>query len=208
VTCPPSFDEEIKLHKQGYKFIAGVDEVGRGALAGPVVAAAVILPVPANFSWLSQVRDSKQISPLKRQTVSRLAQKSEIAIGLGMISSTIIDGEGIVKATQLAMSQAIKKLPLTPDFILIDAIRLPGVPLPQKSIVHGDRLSLSIACASIIAKVNRDEYMMRQDTLYPVYGLAGHKGYGTREHMFNLKELGPCPIHRRSFSPVRRSLQR
>ena len=208
MTCSPTFDEETKLHKQGYHFVAGVDEVGRGALAGPVVAAAVILPIGANFFWLSQVRDSKEVSPLKRQTISKLAQQSEIAIGLGSIPNSIIDERGIVKATQLAMTQAIKKLPLTPDFILIDAIALPGIPLPQKSIVHGDRLCLSIACASIIAKVNRDEYMQQQDILYPGYGLAGHKGYGTREHMLNLNELGPCPIHRRSFSPVRRSIQR
>lgn len=208
MTCSPTFDEETKLHKQGYHFVAGVDEVGRGALAGPVVAAAVILPIGANFFWLSQVRDSKEVSPLKRQTISILAQQSEIAIGLGSIPNSIIDERGIVKATQLAMTQAIKKLPLTPDFILIDAIALPGIPLPQKSIVHGDRLCLSIACASIIAKVNRDEYMQQQDILYPGYGLAGHKGYGTREHMLNLNELGPCPIHRRSFSPVRRSIQR
>lgn len=208
MTCPPSFDEEIRLHRQGYKFVAGVDEVGRGALAGPVVAAAVILPARAKFPWLSQVRDSKEISPSKRQAISRLAHQSEIAIGLGMASNAIIDEYGIVKATQMAMGRAIKRLPLTPDFILVDAVHLPRIPLPQKNIVHGDRLSISISCASIIAKVNRDEHMLQQDTLYPGYGLANHKGYGTREHMSNLKELGPCPIHRRSFSPVWRSLQR
>lgn len=208
MTCPPSFDEELKLSKKGYKYIAGVDEVGRGALAGPVVAAAVILPIPADFSWLSQVRDSKQISPSKRQTIFKLARQAELAMGLGMMSNTVIDGQGIVRATQLAMVQAIKSLPLTPDFILIDAIGLPDIPLPQKSIVHGDRLSLSIACASIVAKVNRDDYMRQQDSLYPGYGMAVHKGYGTREHMLNLQELGPCPIHRHSFAPVSRSLQR
>jgi len=208
MNCPPSFDEEIKLHEQGYKFVAGVDEVGRGALAGPVVAAAVIFPISAKFPWLSQVRDSKEVSPAKRQSISSLAQQSGIAIGLGMISHTIIDNLGIIKATQLAMSQAINKLPVDADYIIIDAVELPEISLPQKSIMHGDKLSISIACASIIAKVNRDEYMMQQDILYPGYGLAGHKGYGTSEHLLNLNELGPCPIHRRSFSPVGRLFRR
>lgn len=205
---PPTFDEERELYHQGYRLIAGIDEVGRGAIAGPVVAAAVILPFQANIPWLSLVRDSKRLSPSKRHTLFELAQKAELAIGVGMVPRIEIDEHGIVKATQLAMSKAVENLPFAPDFLLIDAMALPQVPLPQKSIVHGDRLSLSIACASIMAKVSRDRYMVEQDSLYPGYGLARHKGYGTRDHMLNLQQLGPCPIHRHSFAPVWRLLER
>jgi len=203
---PPTFDEEERLYDQGYRLIAGIDEVGRGAIAGPVFAAAVILPLPLNISWISLVRDSKLISPSKRHTIFDLAKEADLATGIGMVAHSEIDKQGIVKATQLAMSKAIEKLPYSPDFLLIDAVSLPDVPLPQKSIVHGDRLSLSIACASIIAKVSRDRYMVDQDSLYPGYGLASHKGYGTREHLFYLEQRGPCPIHRHSFAPVWRFL--
>lgn len=205
---PPTFNEEKKLYSQGYRFVAGVDEVGRGAIAGPVAAAAVILPFPANIPWLSLVRDSKQLSPSKRQAIFKLVEEAGLATGIGMIPQDEIDRQGIVKATQLAMSEAIDRLPLTPDFLLIDAMTLPDVSLPQKSIIHGDQLSLSIACASIVAKVSRDRHMVEQDSLYPGYGLASHKGYGTKEHMSNLQQRGPCPIHRQSFAPVRRSPER
>jgi len=208
VTQPPTFDEERELNAQGYRLIAGIDEVGRGAIAGPVVAAAVILPFEVSIPWLSLVRDSKQLSPRRRGYLFELIQQTQVIIGVGAVPHTYIDERGIVKATQLAMSRAIEKLPSTPDSLLIDALALPEVPLPQKSIIHGDQLSLSIACASIVAKVSRDRYMVEQDSLYPGYGLARHKGYATLRHLLSLKQLGPCPIHRKSFAPVRRLLEK
>ena len=204
---PPTFDEERGLHKQGYRFIAGIDEVGRGAIAGPVVAAAVIMPFRVNIPWLSLVRDSKQLSPSKRKFLFDQIQKADLPIGIGMVPQADIDEYGIVKSTQLAMSMAVDKLPFTPDFLLIDALALPEISLPQRSIVHGDQLSLSIACASIVAKVSRDRYMVELDSLYPDYGLARHKGYGTREHLLSLQQCGPSPLHRHSFAPVWRSIK-
>ena len=206
MNCPPSMEEEERLYQQGYRLIAGIDEVGRGCIAGPVVAAAVILPFPADIYWLSLVRDSKQLSPSKRQVIYKLIQETDIPVGLGMVSNTEIDELGIVKATQMAMIQAVENLPVTPEYLLIDAMTLPGISIPQKSIIHGDGLSLSIASASIMAKVSRDQFMVEQDSLYPGYGLARHKGYGTREHISKLEELGPCPIHRLTFAPVWRYL--
>jgi ribonuclease HII len=208
MTQPPTFDEERELHAHGYRLIAGIDEVGRGALAGPVVAAAVILPLEVNIPWLSLVRDSKQLSPRKREYLSKLIQQAGIAIGVGMVPHTDIDERGIVKATRLAMSRAVDCLPSTPDFLLIDALTLSEVSLPQKGIIHGDQLSLSIACASIVAKVFRDRYMVELDSLYPGYGLACHKGYGTRQHLLSLQRQGPCSIHRCSFAPVRTLLEK
>jgi len=207
MTDPPTFDHERKLNDQGYNLIAGIDEVGRGAIAGPVVAAAVILPLNEKFPWLSLVRDSKQLSPSKREFLFEQIQEANLPSGIGMVPQVDIDDYGIVKATQLAMSKAIEKLPFPPDFLLIDALPLPDVSLPQKSIFHGDQLSLSIACASIIAKVSRDRHMVELDSLYPDYGLARHKGYGTKEHMSSLQQWGPCPLHRRSFAPVWRLIE-
>jgi len=207
MTDPPTFDEEKGLYEQGYRFIAGIDEVGRGAIAGPVVAAAVILPLDVNIPWLSLVRDSKQLSPSKREFLFKQIQEAELPIGVGMVPQIDIDDYGIVKSTQLAMSRAVEKLPFTPDFLLIDALPLPEISLPQRSMFYGDQLSLSIACASIVAKVSRDRYMVGLDSLYPEYGLARHKGYGTREHLLSLEQQGPCPIHRRSFAPVWRLIE-
>ena len=204
----PTFDGERELNAQGYRLIAGIDEVGRGAIAGPVVAAAVILPFGVNIPWLSLVRNSKRLSPRRREYLFELIQQTQITMGIGMVPHTDIDERGIVKATQMAMSKAIDQLPHPPDFLLIDALALPEISLPQKSIVHGDQLSLSIACASIVAKVSRDRYMVEQDSLYPDYGLARHKGYATPQHLLSLKQLGPCPIHRKSFAPVRRLLEK
>lgn len=200
---PPTFDEERKLHTRGYKFIAGIDEVGRGTIAGPVFASAVILPPDAGFPWLSMVRDSKQLSPLKRETIFEKIQRANLAVGIGMASHVEIDTQGIVKATHRAMINAVEGLPLVPDFLLIDALTLPDISQPQKGIIKGDQLSLSIACASIVAKVSRDRYMVELDKLYPGYGLAHHKGYVTKEHLQSLNLLGPCDIHRKSFEPVR-----
>jgi len=198
----PTFDQEAALQAQGYRLIAGVDEVGRGALAGPVMAAAVILPLGVDFPWLGSVRDSKQLSPKQRERVFDLVQRAGIPFGLGSVPHATIDEVGIVQATRMAMAQAVDSLPSRPDFLLVDALSLPEVDLPQKGIIRGDQLSFSIACASIVAKVSRDRQMMELDGMYPGYGLARHKGYGTRQHLQCLGQLGPCAIHRRSFAPV------
>jgi ribonuclease HII len=198
----PTFDEEVRLQARGFRLVAGVDEVGRGALAGPVMAAAVILPVGADLPWLKLVRDSKQLSPRQRERVFDSVQSAGIAFGLGSVPHATIDKVGIVRATRMAMAQAVHALPSQPDFLLIDALTLPQVDLPQKGIIRGDQLSFSIACASIVAKVSRDRQMTQLDGVYPGYGLARHKGYGTRQHLQCLGRLGPCAIHRRSFAPV------
>ncbi len=199
----PSFAEEAKLEAQGYQYIAGIDEVGRGPLAGPVVAAAVILPCHIDTPWLSQVKDSKQLSPARRELLFHHIHEVAISIGIGVVHHKIIDTEGIIRATRLAMKLAIGQLSPPPEFLLIDYMRLPEVPLPQKGITNGDSLCFSIACASIIAKVSRDHMMIELDGTYPGYGLAQHKGYGTREHLACLRRLGPSPIHRQSFKPVK-----
>jgi ribonuclease HII len=198
----PTFDQEHALQARGYRLVAGVDEVGRGALAGPVMAAAVILPLGADFPWLKLVRDSKQLSPRQRERVFDLVRSAGIPFGLGSVPHATIDRVGIVRATRMAMAEAVQALPSRPDFLLVDALSLPEVELPQKGIVRGDQLSFSIACASIVAKVSRDRQMTELDGVYPGYGLARHKGYGTRLHLQCLGRLGPCAIHRRSFAPV------
>ncbi len=199
----PSFAEERRLAVQGYQLIAGVDEVGRGALAGPVVAAAVILPGNLDATWLSQVRDSKQLSPARREFLLPYISKTAITVGVGIIPNDIIDNQGIIKATRLAMKTAIDRLSPPPESLLIDYMYLPEVPLPQKGITGGDSLCFSIACASIIAKVTRDRMMLELDKTYPGYGLAQHKGYCTEEHVSCLRRLGPSPIHRQTFTPVK-----
>jgi ribonuclease HII len=199
----PSFTEEKIFRAQGYQRIAGIDEAGRGALAGPVVAAAVILPSRINAPWLSEVKDSKQLTPAKREVLFHCIHEVAISVGVGLATHDFIDTRGIVKATRLAMKLAIEKLSPPAESLLIDYIRLPEVRLPQKGVTNGDSLCMSIACASIIAKVARDRLMVAFDRLYPGYGLAQHKGYGTREHFACLSRLGPCPIHRQSFRPVR-----
>jgi len=203
----PSFIEEQLLEAQGYERIAGVDEVGRGALAGPVVAAAVILPRGANASWLDGVRDSKQLTPARREILFNRIYERAVAIGIGATAHELIDKMGIVAATRLAMKEAVERLSPPPESLLIDYMRLPEVELPQKGITNGDDLCYSIACASIIAKVARDRLMVLFDRVYPGYGLARHKGYGTREHFARLVKLGPCPIHRQTFRPVRAMMQ-
>ncbi|MFC1963356.1 ribonuclease HII [Chloroflexota bacterium] len=199
----PTFFEEEKLKAQGYQLVAGIDEVGRGPLAGPVVAAAVILPLGDDISWLFQVRDSKQLTPLKRDRLSIYIQRDALAIGIGVVPPDVIDAHGIVAATRLAMSYAVGSLNLVPDYLLIDAVRLPDLELPQKSIIKGDTLSISIAAASIVAKVTRDRLMVELDAFFPGYGLARNKGYPTSEHLEQLRCMGACPIHRKSFAPVR-----
>jgi ribonuclease HII len=200
---PPNLDEEDKLKLQGYELIAGIDEVGRGALAGPVVAGAVILPNPANLPWFGLVRDSKELDSRKRESLFDLISKEAIAVGIGIVPPQVIDSINILKATRLAMMQAVEKLPKQPHFLLIDRITLSQCPIPQRGITRGDKSCLSIACASIVAKVTRDRMMDELDIMYPGYGFAGHKGYGTRKHISSLQKLGPSPIHRLYFAPVR-----
>ena len=199
----PSFAEEKILEAQGYRYIAGIDEVGRGALAGPVVAAAVILPLHLDVPWLNLVRDSKQLSPAKRELLFHYIHSIAVAIGIGLAHHEVVDTQGIIKATQLAMKLAVDQLSPQPETLLIDYMHLPEVRLPQKGITNGDSRCFSIACASIIAKVTRDQLMMGFDRAYPAYGLVRHKGYGTREHLACLYRLGPSPIHRQSFKPVK-----
>ncbi len=200
---PPNLDEEYRLKLQGYEFIAGIDEVGRGALAGPVVASAVILPHPAVLPWFELVRDSKELSPKKREFLFKLISKEALAVSSAIVSSKVIDSINILRATELAMLQAMERLPKQPQFLLIDRLTLPRCPIPQMGITKGDKLCLSIACASIIAKVTRDHIMEEMDGTYRGYDFAKHKGYGTREHISSLRQLGPSPIHRLSFAPVR-----
>ena len=203
----PTLDRERELRELGYRCVAGIDEVGRGCIAGPVFAAAVIMPLDDSIPWLPLVRDSKQLSPRQRQRVFGLVQRSQLPIGIGMASHVEVDEKGIVKATIMAMVAAVGQLPILPDYLLVDALSLPELPLPQRGIVHGDQLSVSIACASIVAKVARDRYMTELDTRYPGYGLACHKGYPTRQHLSCLQQLGISAVHRRSFAPVRRLIE-
>jgi ribonuclease HII len=204
----PSFVEEALLEAQGYQHIAGIDEVGRGALAGPVVAAAVILPRGMDVPWLTRVKDSKQLTPARRELLFHHIHEVAISIGVGLVPHDLVDKKGIVLATRLAMKLAVDQLSPPPESLLIDYMRLPEVRLPQKGITKGDSLCFSIACASIIAKVTRDQLMIGFDKTYPGYGLAQHKGYGTRQHLACLVKLGPCPIHRQTFRPVREILER
>jgi ribonuclease HII len=199
----PSFAEEKKLKARGYRLIAGVDEVGCGALAGPVVAAAVILPSQLDTTWLKQVKDSKQLTRRRRELLSYHIYETAVSTGLGMAPHEIIDTDGLTKARRLAMKMAIDQLMPPPEYLLIDYFSLPNVSLPQRGLKGGDGLCLSIACASIIAKVARDRMMVEFDHVYPGYGLAQHKGYGTRAHISCLRRLGFSPIHRQSFKPVR-----
>lgn len=199
----PDFAKEKQLWSQGYQLIAGIDEAGRGALAGPVVASAIILPPDFNPPWLSLVRDSKQLSSARREFLFNALCNETVTIGIGIIPPKTIDSSGILKATWLAMQMAVQKLPCSPHFLLIDGTNLSQVPIPQQKIIRGDKICLSIACASIIAKVTRDRIMMELHEIYPDYGLAHHKGYGTKEHLSCLHHLGPSPVHRRSFAPVR-----
>ena len=198
----PSFLAENRLRRQGYKLIAGVDEVGRGAVAGPVMAAAVILPSKIRALWADKVRDSKFLSPEQRESLFDPIREAAISFGVGSVDSWTIGSIGIARATQIAMAQAISQLSPPAEALLIDYFEIPDTKLPQKGVVDGDTLCFSIACASIIAKVTRDRLMADFDSTYPGYLFGRHKGYGTAEHVECLRKLGPCPIHRRNFQPV------
>ncbi len=199
----PTFIEENTLWQLGYSRVAGIDEAGRGPLAGPVVAAAVIMPGDFEADWKPLINDSKQLSPSLRERLYLCISDVAIGIGVGQSDVQTIDSRGIVKATRLAMKRAVDQLTPPPDSLLVDYMYIPEVRLPQKGITHGDCLCFSIACASIIAKVTRDHMMVELDRVYPEYKFAEHKGYGTPEHLDCLRRLGPSPIHRCSFQPVR-----
>ena len=200
----PDITFEQSLWSGGVKFIAGVDEAGRGAWAGPVSAGAVILPQrPDLAARLSGVRDSKLMTALQRARWAEKIRSLACAWGVGFSSSEEIDALGIVPATRLAMRRAIEQLAPVPQHLLVDAVRLPEIDLPQQALIKGDAHVLSIAAASVLAKTARDALMIELDDSYPGYSLARHKGYGTAIHRAAVEHLGPCPIHRRSFAPIR-----
>ena len=177
-------------------YICGIDEAGRGPLAGPVVAAAAVLPKDCQIFYLN---DSKKLSEKKRDLLFDEIKEKAVAYGIGIVSPQVIDEINILQATYEAMRQAISQLNVIPEILLNDAVTIPGVDIMQVPIVKGDAKSVSIAAASIVAKVTRDRMMMEYDQIYPEYGFAKHKGYGTAAHIAALKEYGPCPIHRRTF---------
>jgi len=187
---------ERKFFKEGYQYICGIDEVGRGPLAGPVVAGAVILPKDCDILYIN---DSKQLSEKKREELYDIIMTEAIAIGLGYVAHDRIDQINILQATYEAMQTAIQNLSIKPDILLNDAVTIPKVSIRQVPIIKGDAKSVSIAAASIIAKVTRDRLMVSYDATYPGYGFADNKGYGAATHIDALRRLGPTPIHRRSF---------
>ena len=192
---------EERLKREGFSRIAGVDEAGRGPLAGPVVAAACILPEGALFEKLN---DSKQVSSPHRQILfAQIASFPGVYYGIGMASVAEIDRYNILRATFLAMRRAVAKLPEAPDYLLIDGNQIPSFEAPAEALVEGDGRSISIAAASILAKVTRDRMMEKFDRKWPQYGFKEHKGYGTERHREALAKWGPCPLHRKSFEPVK-----
>lgn len=193
---------EQALRHRGFSKIAGVDEVGRGALFGPVVAAAVILPERVDVLTDSGLKDSKQLTREEREALDAMVRAMAIAVSVAEIDAATIDRVNIYQATRLAMLTAVEGLTIAPDHLLIDAMRVDH-PCAQTKLIYGDALSLSIAAASVVAKVYRDALMREMDLAHPMYGLASHKGYGTPAHRRALWEFGPAPQHRRSFAPVR-----
>ena len=199
----PTTDLEEALFSKGFSNVAGIDEVGRGPLAGPVVAAAVILPRRPRESWVQLIRDSKQLTPAQRAEAYHHLVGAARTYGLGACSPREIDRVGIASATRLAMARAVEMLDPAPDHLLIDALPLPALAISQTPVVRGDALSLSIAAASIIAKVTRDRLMSTIfEERFPGYGFAAHKGYPTPDHIEVLHRMGPTAIHRRTFRPV------
>jgi ribonuclease HII len=206
----PSIELEDDFRKEiGVAYVAGVDEAGRGAIAGPVVAAAVILPLDQQeqLELLADVNDSKQLTPFRREALYKLIMDVSLSHGIGSVGPEIIDAIGIIPANAAAMKMAVSQLnPVAQGLIIDGRMRLRNVPLHQKSIIHGDGLSLSIAAASIMAKVSRDKQMIALDEKYPGYGFSSHKGYCTPQHVGALSQIGPCEIHRLTFKPLRQPL--
>lgn len=191
--------ESLKKFEKEYAafgYLCGIDEVGRGPLAGPVVAGAIILPKDCDILYLN---DSKQLSEKKREELYDVIMEKAVSVGLGFSSPERIDEINILQATYEAMQEAVSKLSVQPDVLLNDAVTIPGLPMKQVPIIKGDAKSVSIAAASIVAKVTRDRMMVEYDTVFPEYGFASNKGYGAAAHIEALKKYGPCPIHRRSF---------
>jgi len=191
--------DNMMIYERKYEdlgVLCGIDEAGRGPLAGPVVAAAVILPKDCPILY---VNDSKQLSEKKREELFDEIMEKAVSVGVGMASEKVIDEINILQATYEAMRQAVSKLVPTPDCLLNDAVKIPGLTMRQVPIIKGDAKSASIAAASVIAKVTRDRIMREYDKIYPEYGFAGHKGYGSAAHIEALRQYGPCPIHRQSF---------
>lgn len=203
----PDLSLERALWACGLATIAGVDEAGRGALAGPVAAAALILPPePGRLKALDGLRDSKKLSPAERAAWASVLRQVATAWGVGYASEREIDLYGILPATRLAAQRALSSLPVPPQHLLLDCLFLPDDPTPQTSLIKGDERSLCIAGASVLAKTSRDALLQEMELAYPGYGFAAHKGYGTRAHLQALRELGPCPTHRKSFAPIKTSL--
>ncbi len=195
----PTDEFELEARRRGYRRVAGLDEAGRGPLAGPVVAAAVILPTRCR---LSGIDDSKQISESERTRLYEVIVRRARAVAVGVATEQEIDRVNILEATRLAMRRALASLTLPADYLLIDAVTLSHLAIPSRSIIKGDMLSMSIAAASIVAKVTRDRMMVQYHHAYPDYNFLSHKGYGTEEHLQRLAQHGPCAIHRRTFAPV------
>jgi ribonuclease HII len=206
----PDLAVERSLWDQSIGVVAGIDEVGRGPLAGPVAAGAVILPqinhIAGKFRWLKHVNDSKQVAPALREELSGYIWEHAVSAGVAFVPVAVIDRIGIAEASRQAWLGAISELPVKPAHLLLDAFRLPACRLPQTAIIGGDAKVMSIACASIIAKVARDRLMAEQHSEHPGYGFVTNKGYATPEHFAALDRLGPCGLHRRSFSPVKEML--
>ena len=203
----PDLSRESSLLRQGLKAVAGVDEAGRGPLAGPVVAAAVVLPVglTGDEPWLQTLDDSKRLSARQREAAFELINEHAAAVSVVEESAAEIDRIGIGRAVIRAMLRAVRELTVVPDHLLLDYVPIKECPYSYETLVKGDARSYSIAAASIVAKVTRDRTMQQADSLYPGYGFARHKGYGTARHREQLARLGPCPLHRRSFAPLRQA---
>jgi ribonuclease HII len=191
---------EKTAYSNGFTYVAGIDEAGRGPLAGPVMAAAVILPAGLSITG---VDDSKKLNPDKREKLFEIIMAQALSVGVGFMTPADIDRINILQATRCAMLVAVQQLSPQPDYLLIDGISTIDSAVPQKTIKKGDSLSLSIASASIIAKVTRDRFMIEMDSKYPGYGFAGHKGYGSAAHLDAIRRLGPSPIHRLTFGGVK-----
>jgi len=192
----PDLSFEHEAYRQGYQLIAGIDEAGRGSLAGPVVAAAVILPPGL---MIDGVNDSKKLTPRRREALYQVIHQHALATGIGVVGNEDIDRINILRATIRAMEMAVRDLKIPPDYLLIDAVSLSDSRIPQRPIIKGDMLSVSIASASIVAKVTRDRLMTEEHSLFPQYNFMTHKGYGTRDHVSRLRLYGPSIIHRKSF---------
>ncbi len=210
----PTLEYEHAFWRDGFVSVAGLDEAGRGALAGPVVAAAIILPVTADDDWahlplfqsIARANDSKQLTERVREELYEPLCTIARAFAIGSASHSEIDEINILRASHLAMSRALEQLSPPPDALLLDALVLGNTELPQQGIIHGDARALSIAAASILAKVTRDRLMRQLGAQYPQYGFAKHKGYGTRAHLAALEKFGPSPIHRLTYAPVQNAL--